>query len=198
MGCRCTIVSQMFYHRCVAKKPVVCEFSTRFLFCEGCIMVKIAIYVLLTSFGFLLLCSWLADGAGPWTVNTSVICNQTLCNFVMEGDRGCVPIFWEAELLSPTLPTSLLTLPFPYLHLQYFQGGIKQVDLYLGSSLHSTQRSSHCLGLVILAAKHLAKTCSISSKFYLMTFHWDGLRKYVLLLFFKKSQSEGYTILYFY
>ncbi|EPQ07439.1 hypothetical protein D623_10026221 [Myotis brandtii] len=39
----------------------------------------------------------------------------------MEGDRGCVPIFWEAELLSHTLPSSL---PIPALgpqpHLQYF------------------------------------------------------------------------------
>lgn len=114
MGCRCAIVSQMLYHRCVAGKPVVCEFSTRFLFCEGCcLVVRIAIYVPLTGFGFLLLCSRLADGAGPWTVNTSVICNQTLCNFVMEGDRGCVPIFWEAELLSPTLPSSLLILLLP-------------------------------------------------------------------------------------
>lgn len=192
MGCRCAIVSQMLYHRCLAGKPVACKFSTRFLFCEGCcLVVRIVIYVLLTGFGFLLLHSGLADGAGRWTVNTSelfvikcfviLLWKATGALFQYSGNQSCSHTL--SRLLSPSPP------PAPHPISSTFKGEWSRCIYHLGGSLHSTQRSSHCSGLVILAAKHLAKTCSKSSKFQLLTFHWDGLRKYVLFLFFKKSQT---------
>lgn len=59
------MISQMLHPMCVAGKPVVCEFATRFLFCEGgCLLVRIVIYVLQTGFRFHLLVSGLAEGAG--------------------------------------------------------------------------------------------------------------------------------------